>query len=279
MDYRDKNGLRIPLYIDYQEISVDGKNIVNSSRVSWHDNPFIYKKEVSDGQIVKISAKWLPLNEDSDLRLLSSYDEFVNILNQCRIDIKNMGNEDNSLVFLDSHNPEYTIIQPEWFRNSKGIGSIINGGTGNIDLSFKCVNDGKLEMDFRGVDFRDSWGTKLPLFVDYKKIVIDEEVILNSSRITWHDDSLRYNKDVKDGQIVNLHVEWAPLIDFDAQQRLSNIGVNVEDSSTLEIERLLNEKDNLTKECEQLTEFKNSLLNSNSWRLTKPLRKIMDIRK
>ena len=279
IDYRDKNGVRIPVYVDYQEISVDGKKIVNSSRVSWHDNPFTYKKDVSDGQIVKISAKWLPLNKESDLRLLSSYDEILNMFNQCRIDIKNVGNEDNSVIIPDSLNQEYTISQPVWFRNSEGIGSIVSSSTGNLDLSFKCVKDGDLIISFRGIDFRDYWETRLPIFIDYSNIIINGEVILDSNRISWHDNPIVFNKKVKNGQKITLHVEWSPLVNFDSQKNLSNMGLNLGDSSTLEIERLLNEKYYLSNENKELTELKNSLLNSNSWKLTKPLRKIKNFRK
>lgn len=279
IDYRDKNGVRIPIYIDYQEISVDGKTIVNNSRVSWHDNPFTYKKEVSDGQIVKISAKWLPLNKESDLRLLSSYDEIINMFNQCRIDIKNVGNEDNSLIIPDSLNQQYTILQPTWFRNSEGIGSIVSSSVGNLDLSFECVKDGDLIISFRGVDLRDYWGTRLPIFIDYRNIIINGEVILDSNRISWHDNPIVFNKKVKNGQKITLHVEWSPLVNFDSQKNFSNMGIKLGDSSTLEIERLLNEKYYLSNENKELTELKNSLLNSNSWKLTKPLRKIKNFRK
>lgn len=278
IDYKDKNMVRIPLYIDYTEIIVDGKRLITDSRVSWHDNPFLYKKEVSDGQIVRVSAQWQPLTYNSDLRLITTDEKLSDIFNQGRIDIKNQGNKNNSLEFLDSAS-NYSITQPKWFKDSDGVGSIISSNSGVLDLSFKCIGDGDLVVNFRGIDFRDSLRNRIPLFVDYYNIVIDDEVILNHSRISWHDNSFDYTKKVKDGQTVNMHVEWSPLINYDTQRNLSYHGLHLGDATTIEIKRLTAEKNALSKENQELKEFKESLLNSNSWKLTKPLRSIRNFRK
>lgn len=57
----------MPIYIDYTEFSVNGRNILDSRITVWHDNPtFQYIREgVKDGEILDLHFEWEPFDKFS----------------------------------------------------------------------------------------------------------------------------------------------------------------------------------------------------------------------
>ena len=65
IDFRDKNGVRFPIWIDYNKIMVNGKNLIETPTVVCLEKPIIKYLKVTDGQIVKIHAEWKPFDKTS----------------------------------------------------------------------------------------------------------------------------------------------------------------------------------------------------------------------
>ncbi len=280
IDYRDKQGTRIPIYIDYTEIVVDGERLVKGSRVSWHDSPFDYYKDVKDGQIVNVEVRWQALQTGSNLNLLSRQDKRLEIFNESRIDIKNNGNADSRIEILEKDDSSLKITTPDWFKNNEGIGTVLSSDKNDLNFSFKCINDGDLNIEFRSVYYKEN-NVRIPIYIDYNEIVVDDETIIKGNRVTWHDDPVIVNRKVKDGQIINVSVKWSSLNKslsdkavFDEQQ-INNLK-NAKESKNDEIVKLKQQLKTLQHENKELKHYKEELLNSNSWKLTEPLRKIMD---
>lgn len=209
IDYSDRKGYRIPIYIDYTEIIIDDEILVSGSKVSWHDNPFNFQKKVQDGQIIKVQVKWRPLNVHSIFKITSDYEMLLNTLSNCRIDIKNSGQFNSDIKVIDSDNP-YDVSKPGWFRDNFGLGSVLTSNAGSLDISFECINDGNLNITFRSTDLRNKRGDMIPIFIEYQDIKIDGKSIIGESVILWHDTPLSYDKVVKNGQIVNVKLKWKP---------------------------------------------------------------------
>ena len=97
-DFKDINNNRIPIYIDYKKIEIDGESIIKDSTVLSHDNPLSYEKQVNDGQIVNIKFKWEPLNENSNCQNM-----VVNSINSNEVikrlekEIEELNNENKEL--------------------------------------------------------------------------------------------------------------------------------------------------------------------------------------
>ena len=249
MNYVDRNGYRIPIYIDYTEIIVDDEILVSGSRVSWHDNPFNFQKKVQNGQIINVQVKWKPLNVHSIFKVTSDYEMLLNTLSNCRIDIKNSGQSNNDIKIIDSDN-SYDVSKPEWFRDNFGIGSLLTSNEGSLDISFECINDGNLNIEFRSADFRNKRGDMIPIFIEYQDIKIDGKSIIDGNVVVWHDTPLRYDKVVKNGQIVNIKLKWKPYNNSNFQNE--------------ELNSLRKQINDLTIENKKLKAFNESLLNSNS---------------
>lgn len=279
IDYRDKEGNRIPIFIDYTDIKIDGEKIIENRVSSWHDEPFVYEKEVVDGQIVNIEANWLPLNVSSSINMHSDEDPLLSKFLECRVDVKNYGSSDNDLEVLDSDDSAANISRPSWFNDYNGVGYVINSIDGNLNLNLQCIKSGTLKFEFKGIDYRDKDNNRIPIFIDYTEISIDGKNILDENVVAWHDEPFTYTMQVEDNQVVNLQFSWLPLNNHnDSRNLFTRRDIDYMDhmiqSKDIEINNLRNELNHLTDENERLTEFKSNVLNSNSWKLTEPLRKL-----
>ena len=122
-------------------------------------------------------------------------------LTNYRIDIKNVGKENNALEITTSGK----VSKPAWFINAQGQGQVVESNKKIQNISIKAIQDGKLRLDFKGQDKRFE-GTRFPVWADYKSIKIDGKEILSAPISTWHDKPFRYEMPVKDGQVVKVDV-------------------------------------------------------------------------
>lgn len=57
-DVKDGSGKRVPFWIDYTTFEVNGASIISGTVSAWHDRPFVYKREVKNGELVALSFSW-----------------------------------------------------------------------------------------------------------------------------------------------------------------------------------------------------------------------------
>ena len=134
-----------------------------------------------------------------------------------RIDIKNLGQEENDVELLGCSDNAIHFEKPGWFKKFDGAGMVLHSLKGSLDLEIKCIQDGQLNIWLRGVDFRDKNDKRAPIFVDFTKLMINEELIFDSRITVSLDHALSYHyikEKVKDGDTFNIHVEWEP---FDSE--------------------------------------------------------------
>ena len=60
------NSVRIPIWIDYKSIKIDGKEILSEPVSTWHDRPYKYEMSVKNGQeiIVEVEQKYHEYQRD-----------------------------------------------------------------------------------------------------------------------------------------------------------------------------------------------------------------------
>lgn len=127
--------------------------------------------------------------------------------NAARVDIINRGDEDNTIEFLNV--PELINVDfPDWFKSENGSGAVIKTQEKSFDLTFKCINNGQLEIALRGPNIRDKSNNLIPHYVDFNKFNLNDEKIIKNRESVWHDSPYIFQKVVFDGDIINLHVEW-----------------------------------------------------------------------
>ncbi len=118
-----------------------------------------------------------------------------------RIDIKNIGNENNAVEIATSAK----VYEPAWFASAQGQGKVVESNKKIQNMAIKAIQNGKLVLSFKGQDKRFE-GTRFPLWIDYKSIKINGKEILSVPVEVWHDKPFRYEMPVKDGQVVTVEV-------------------------------------------------------------------------
>lgn len=51
-------GNRVPCYVNYTRFMVNHENILNKTTAACHDNSYVYRKKVKDGEIVQLHFEW-----------------------------------------------------------------------------------------------------------------------------------------------------------------------------------------------------------------------------
>ena len=125
-----------------------------------------------------------------------------------RIDLKNLTGGEADLEWLMITDPGASLTRPDWF-NKDGNGYVLTSDRGRIAFRVKCVGGGELEFTLRGVDKKDKDGKRIPLWIDYKSIMINGRYVLKEPKSVWHDKPHRFRYPAEDGDTVYCMIEWA----------------------------------------------------------------------
>lgn len=140
------------------------------------------------------------------LRLQSNY--FNHMQRQIgRVDILNSNRKNNTIEILN--NSSFVNIDfPGWFVRDDGRGVVIQSNENEFDLKFKCVGEGLLNIFLRGPDVRDELGKRIPIHIQFNTFKVNDNNVIEDNISVWHDNPYVFKKDVDDGEIVEVHVEW-----------------------------------------------------------------------
>lgn len=127
-----------------------------------------------------------------------------------RIDMVNKGNQDNNLEVLEVSDNFVDVDYPEWLKKEDGSGLIAVSQKGTLDLKVKCINDGELNIYLKSRDVKDGNRIRFPIYIDYTKCTINGEDILTENTLATHSKPYLINRDVKDSEILDIHLEWKP---------------------------------------------------------------------
>lgn len=124
-----------------------------------------------------------------------------------RIDIININNKDNAIEILNTSS-SIDVDFPDWFKTNKGKGVVIQTYENSFDVKLKCINDGLLNISLRGPDIRDKIGNRIPSYVKFNKLKINDNEVLNNQVVVCHDAPYVFEKNITDGEIIEIHTEW-----------------------------------------------------------------------
>ena len=128
-------------------------------------------------------------------------------LNLTRIDIKNQGEgNDVTVTVLDGENSKVT--RPRWF-SKEGIGYVVETSDQHLLLELECHGAGNMRLYLRGIDRRAADGSRIPLWVDYTRLAINEEEIFGELKPQWHDRAYKFDRQVEDGEKIKVEISWS----------------------------------------------------------------------
>ena len=185
------------------------------------------RNNLSNEEIYKILYN--ELNKEKDLRdftvpfFFSAIDynekDFNKKLNQlrqflptARLDIKFVPKtNDGDFQIVSLSDDKADIRTPDWLQKD-GVGYQIQSCGSSMDIVFKVTSDGQIRLNLMGLDVRDpkDHTKRIPSWIDYTYLTINEKNIFNDITPAWHDKPYRHNFDVKAGDEITLKVEWLP---------------------------------------------------------------------
>lgn len=134
-----------------------------------------------------------------------------NFYNTCRLDIFNQGIRENTVELINFSTDNREVSYPDWLNNDLGKGVLLISSANKLDFTIKCVNDGVLNIILKTIFFMDKTSKQIPIYIDYTKLIVNDEVIFDSSNLVTHDENITYMRNVQDGELVNIHIEWKEL--------------------------------------------------------------------
>lgn len=138
----------------------------------------------------------------------------LNNYNTSRIDIinYNLSNEhqkQNNVKIENCSDFNLEYYYPDWFKNPQGKGLIINSQKNFLKFDIIIEGDGELQIYLRSNDHRLN-NQRVPIYINYTKLLINNENILTENAIANHDIPFIYKSSVKDKQKITVYVEWMP---------------------------------------------------------------------
>ncbi|MBR4903593.1 MAG: glycosyltransferase, partial [Selenomonadaceae bacterium] len=209
---------RIPLWVGYTKFVVNGKSIFDTLIPVWHDKPYFYKTDVNADEEITVNVEWLPRRSDIEL-----YDEknFIDVNAEiirkfseyftARVDVKLTSNDKGDFEIVSVSDEKAEVRKAGWLKRNE-IGYFVQSYVGKMEIVAKPTADGQINSDLRGLDIRDpsNRSKKIPYWVDYTKLVVNGEIVLNELTPVWHNKPFRYNLDAKADEEITINVEWQP---------------------------------------------------------------------
>jgi len=127
-----------------------------------------------------------------------------------RIDLRNIGTEQNAVEIIEISDSKAVIQMPEWFqKDGRGKGCVVQSVRGGLYIRLKCIKDGELQIVLRGKDVRGGDKKRIPFWVDYTSLYINGEKIFDDTiKSVWHDAPYRVMRKVKNNDVVCVAVSW-----------------------------------------------------------------------
>ena len=131
----------------------------------------------------------------------------------CRVDIKNFGGQSSYIRVLSSLD-DFTLSYPGWFNDNNGQGCKIEG-QGHLDeLKIQCNSAGKLIIDMRGLDSKNSNDERIPIYINYTKFSINNKTIFDENKLVWHNQPFVYSKESKKDDIYIINLEYKTIFTY-----------------------------------------------------------------
>ena len=128
-----------------------------------------------------------------------------------RLDIKLLSPEGDFQILSAVDDKTTTVLKPGWLQKN-GVGYQIESCAENLELVVKAEVDGQIDLLLRGIDIRtaEDRATRIPYWIDYTRLTINDKIIFNNRFPAWHGKFYRHRMDAKADEEITIQVEWQP---------------------------------------------------------------------
>ena len=155
----------------------------------------LISKDINNGFLSAAS----PAHIFGELKDKTAPEQIIECCPQARIDVAA-----RRMRLVDVSDREAAAYQPDWFKD-KGICYVVESECGEIDLSFYCTKPTDVQITLRGIDYKEN-GQRVPKWVRFKKLVVNDQVVLDEPVLICHDKPGRFTVSVENE--IKIQAEW-----------------------------------------------------------------------
>lgn len=129
----------------------------------------------------------------------------------CRLDLRTKGKEFTPVKPLNDE--DYLNIRfPNWFDNGKSC--IIQSEKKILNLNFESIVNGNFRLNLRALDYRNVNKDRTPVYINYRKLKFNDELILDEPENVWHNNFFIYRGSCQKKEILHIEVEFETIFDY-----------------------------------------------------------------
>lgn len=128
-------------------------------------------------------------------------------LKKARIDIKNKG-EGNDVKVRVLDGDKSRVVHASWLSKG-GNGYMLVAEDKYLLLELECVGTGTLQLRLRGINKTMPGGERIPAWIDYTRLAVNDEIVFWELKPQWFNDSYLFNRKVSDGEKLKVEISWS----------------------------------------------------------------------
>ncbi len=144
---------------------------------------------------------------NKDVELINKFKDYFT----ARADIQLVTKQKGDFQIISVSDDLASVTKPKWFQKG-GIGYVINSCVGKLEFVAKSSVDGQIKLRLRGLDVRtpEDKTKRIPYWINYTKLIVDDEIIFDEITPAWLEKFYSYNTDIKAGEEIKIKFEWLP---------------------------------------------------------------------
>ena len=116
---------------------------------------------------------------------------------------------DNHDLNIELRNNQDCELDKSYRPHKNGSGYLLKSDHGEgIDAEITCFNEGFLKLNLRSMDVRKKDNQRINILIDYRKLIINHQIIFEDIVPCSYDDPFSYSLPVKKDQKISIHLEW-----------------------------------------------------------------------
>ena len=131
--------------------------------------------------------------------------------NTCRLDVKNIGTENNSIEIIEKDGNIITDF-PQWFKDQQGTGCVVSSKY-PIHLKIRCLQKGNFSVAFKGPDYRYR-EKRYPVHICYNNFKVNNKLEFSKDFLLWHNLQHIFSQKCEDNEIIDLKIEFKTINDY-----------------------------------------------------------------
>ena len=163
-------------------------------------------------QVNKLFDKFYK-NDISINDFVVNFNRMINNWDSTRVDIKNHGQASNTIKLLE-YGKNVNVSFPDWFCDGSGHGCKLEWHNTDLNFMFSCSNEGNLKIVLRGVDFRDIGGNRIPVYTNFKKMMVNEKIDFEGNELVWHNEPYIFEKQCEDNEVIYVDLKFETIFDY-----------------------------------------------------------------